>query len=204
MIFIDSDIEFSPEDVLILADLQNKNPEYDVICAPYPKKVIAWEKIVTAVERGFADNDPTILQHFTGDYVFNAVANKNVIKLNEPSEVSEAGTGFMMIRRETFEKFKEVFPEKAYKPDHIRTKNFDGSRQIHAFFDCVIDPDTNRYLSEDYYFCKKVREAGMKVWIAPWMELSHSGFYTWNGSVRALAAIGENVTVDPTKIKKKQ
>ena len=110
----------------------------------------------------------------------------------------------MMIRRETFEKFKEVFPEKAYKPDHIRTKNFDGSRQIHAFFDCVIDPDTNRYLSEDYYFCKKVREAGMKVWIAPWMELSHSGFYTWNGSVRALAAIGENVTVDPTKIKKKQ
>lgn len=203
MIFIDSDIEFNAQDVIILADLQLKNADYNVLCGPYPKKVIAWEKIKSAVDKGFADEDPNILENFVGDYVFNAVAS-GTIKLSEPAEVAEAGTGFMMIHRNTFDKFRAAYPEKSYKPDHIRTKDFDGSREIHAYFDCVIDPVSKRYLSEDYYFCQKVREAGMKVWLAPWVQLKHNGYYTFGGSLSHLAMVGENVTADPAQLKNKQ
>lgn len=201
MIFIDSDIEFNAQDVIVLADLQLKNPEYNVLCGAYPKKMIAWEKVKSAVDKGLADDDPNVLENFVGDYVFNAVGQGS-IRLTEPAEVAESGTGFMLIHRNTFNKFIEAYPEQSYKPDHVRTKDFDGSREIHAFFDCVIDPVSKRYLSEDYYFCQRVREAGMKVWLAPWVELKHHGYFVFGGSLGHLAMAGENVTVDISKLKK--
>ena len=65
----------------------------------------------------------------------------------------ESGTGFMMFRRDTLLKVKEDNPNIGYRPDHARSDRFDGSVEISAFFDCSIDPETKRYLSEDYHFC---------------------------------------------------
>lgn len=201
-IFIDTDIEFNAIDVLVLAHLQNTNSEYDVICGPYPKKIISYEKIKTAVEKGFADEDPNNLEKYIGDYVFNA-ASKKPIMLGEPAEVMEAGTGFMMFRRDTLLKLAEKNPDIKYRPDHVRTEHFDGSNEIYSFFDTSIDPATKRYLSEDYHFCKLVREAGMKVWMVPWFELKHHGYFIYGGSLAAMAAAGVSATVDTSKLKKK-
>ena len=140
---------------------------------------------------------------FTGHYVFNPRNNTTSIRLDEPAQIEEGGTGFMMIRRSAFEKFRNAFPEKNYKPDHVRTANFDGSREITAFFDCVIDPETKRYLSEDYFFCKKMWECGGQVWLAPWIQLNHTGSYTFGGSLAALASIEASATADPEKLKRK-
>lgn len=137
-VFLDSDIDFRAMDVLSLVHLQNVNEEMDVICAPYPKKCIAWEKVKIAVERGIADEQPTILENFVGDFVFNAL-NAGSHSIGDAMEVLEGGTGFMAIRRATFEKFIEAYPEQYYVPDHKRQKDFDGSREVVAFFDCVID-----------------------------------------------------------------
>jgi len=38
-------------------------------------------------------------------------------------------------------------------------------------------------LSEDYYFCHKAREAGLKVWAAPWVQLGHFGNYLFEGGL---------------------
>lgn len=142
MMFIDSDIGFNPQDVIALLALQDhEDPDnqYDVIAGPYPKKCISWEKIKMAVDKGFADEDPENLQKYVGDYVFNPANGVTEIPLGQPVEVLETGTGFMMIRRKTFEKFAEVYPEQLYTPDHVRTEHFDGSRQIMAYFDTPID-----------------------------------------------------------------
>lgn len=200
--FIDSDIEFNPMDVLVMAHHQNLDPKYHVVCGPYPKKQIAWEKIKIAVDKGFADEDPDRLADFVGDYVFNVVGSGK-IKLNEPAEVHESGTGFMMIRREVFERVLNDNPDIEYRPDHVRTANFDGSRKIGAYFDTSIDPDTERYLSEDYHFCKLVRSSGMKVWLLPWIQLKHHGYYVFGGSLSAMAALGVPTSSDPTKVIKK-
>lgn len=200
MMFIDADIGFNPDDVISLLALQGDETDYDIIGGPYPKKCISWEKIVLAVNKGAGDEDPNNLENFVGDYVFNPVleegeTQKN-IRLDEPAEVLEIGTGFMMIRRETFVKWQAAYPEKMYKPDHVRTEHFNGSREICMFFDCVIDPDSRRYLSEDYYFCQQSRKAGMKVWLCPWMKLTHTGSYVFGGSLAALASIQAHPTAD--------
>lgn len=198
MMFIDSDIGFNPNDVIAMAGLMDDESEYDIMCGPYPKKCIAWEKIKAAVDQGMADENPQTLSKFVGDYVLNPVRKdgQNSISLGEPAEVMEGGTGFMMIRRSAFERYAEAYPEFSYKPDHVRSKNFDGTREITAFFDCVIDPDSKRYLSEDYMFCQWARKAGIKVWLCPWMRLNHTGTYTFGGSLLDLASIGANATAD--------
>ena len=205
MLFIDSDIGFNAQDVIALLALQSDNPEddeYDIIAGPYPKKCISWEKIKMAVDKGVADEDPSVLEKYVGDYVFNPRSGTKEIKLNEPVEVMEAGTGFMMIRRSTFAKYEKAYPELMYKPDHVRTEHFDGSREIMAYFDCIIDPDTKRYLSEDYMFCYNVNKMGGHIYLCPWMKLQHVGMYVFGGSLADLASVGATATADMSVIKK--
>ena len=199
LMFIDSDIGFDPNDVLALAAVADPDSDKDIVCGPYPKKTISWEKIKLAVDKGYADENPQNLNKYVGDYVFNPAAGQNQIALNEPVEVLEGGTGFMMIQRKAFEKYEAAYPEFKYKPDHVRTANFDGSREIMAYFDCVIDPDTKRYLSEDYMFCQWARKAGIKVWMCPWMKTQHMGSYFFGGSLIDLATIGASATADPSQ-----
>lgn len=206
LMFIDSDIGFDPNDILSLSVLADPDDHTEnrkeIICGPYPKKTIAWEKITEAVRKGFADDNPSNLEKFVGDYVFNPTSGDSQIRLDEPVKVLEGGTGFMMIQRSAFEKFDAKFPEQSYKPDHIRTKNFDGTREIMAYFDTVIDPKTKRYLSEDYMFCQWARQAGAETWLCPWMKLLHTGSYTFGGSLVDIAQLGASATADPNLIKK--
>lgn len=185
MMFIDSDIDFNPMDVLALLTMNKP-----IVGGPYPKKCIAWESIYDATRYGFVPNDNRgLLADFAGDFVFNAVPGTTEIKLNEPAEVLEIGTGFMLVERSVFTKFAEAYPEYWYVPDHNRSAAFDGSRKIYQYFQAEIENKHGRYLSEDYWFCQKAREAGMSVWLAPWMQVKHHGTYVYTGSIPAMAAV---------------
>ena len=131
LMFIDSDIGFTPQDVIALMSLQTLNEDkYDIIGGPYPKKCISWEKIKHAVDKGVADNDPNVLEKFVGDFVFNPKGGQQQIPIGEPVEVLEIGTGFMMVTKKAMKKFAESYSQYMYKPDHVRTEHFDGSREI--------------------------------------------------------------------------
>lgn len=203
LLFIDADIGFNPRDILGLLAVNISDPEkYNIVTGPYPKKAIAWEKVSKAADAGLGKENPFDLENYSADYVFNPVKKQPSFKMNEPLEIGEGGTGFMLIARETFEKFALAYPELAYKPDHARTENFDGAREIHAFFDCIIDPETKRYLSEDYFFCKWARKAGLRVWMCPWMQLQHIGTYIFKGSLAHMGQLGTSLTADKTSNKK--
>ena len=205
LMFIDSDIGFNPQDVLALMALQAQDPEkYAIIGGPYPKKCISWEKIKLAVDKGIADQDPNVLERFVGDYVFNPKNGSGSIPINEPVEVLEIGTGFMMVHKSALQKFTETYPQYHYKPDHVRTEHFDGSREIMMFFQAEVDPASKRYLSEDYWFCQKAQEAGIRTWFCPWMKMQHVGSYIFGGSLADLAQIGASATADPSQIKKRK
>jgi hypothetical protein len=197
LVFIDSDIAFNARDVLSMVAVNIGNPkEYNIVTGPYPKKTIAWEKVAVAAAAGKADKNPFKLEEYTGDFVFNPTSKTGTYNLAEPLEIGEGGTGFMCIARETFDNFKTAYPEMSYKPDHARTENFDGTNEIMAYFDCQIDPVTRRYLSEDYFFCHKAREIGMKVWMCGWMELHHIGSYIFKGNMISTAKLGVSTTAD--------
>jgi len=139
MMFIDADIGFNPQDVIAMMSLQALDEKYDIIGGPYPKKCISWEKIKHAVDKGVADKDPNVLERFVGDFVFNPKGGQQQIPISEPVEVLEIGTGFMMVSRKAMQRFQDHFPQYMYRPDHVRTEHFDGSREIMMFFQSDID-----------------------------------------------------------------
>ena len=203
LMFIDSDIGFDANDGLALAALAEPGDDKEIICGPYPKKTIAWEKIKRAVDKGFADENPNELDKYVGDFVFNPVEGVGELRIDQPVEVLEGGTGFMMIQRSAFDKFKEAYPDYSYVPDHVRTKHFDGSREILMYFQALIDEDSKRYLSEDYMFCQWCRKIGIKIWMCPWMQLNHMGSYMFGGSLVDLAQVGVSATADTDVIKQR-
>ena len=204
MLFIDSDIGFNAQDIIIMLVFIRQETAYEILCSPYPKKCISWEKIKTAVDKGVADKDANVLEKFVGDYVFNPKGGAQTIQIGEPCEVLEIGTGFMMIHKSALKTFAEKYPQYYYKPDHIRTEHFDGSREIMMYFRAEVDPESKRYLSEDYWFCQKAQEIELKTWLCPWMRTQHVGTYIFGGSLADLASIGASATADPSQLNKKK
>jgi hypothetical protein len=214
LLFLDSDINFDPRDVIALLALDK-----DVIGGPYPKKAIKWKNIKTGMQKN-PNMEPQQLEKLAGDFVFNPVKGTAQFSVTEPLEVMEIGTGFMMVKREVFAKFAEAYPHLNYKPDHVGQAHFDGTRYIHAYFDTVIDKGytfedahqllqraakgedveseakklldkekeaSHRYLSEDYMFCQWWRNIGGKIYLCPWMKTSHIGTYHFTGDMPAIA-----------------
>jgi len=188
LLFIDADIHFDPRDVVALLALKK-----DVIGGPYPKKSVKWAAIRDAVAKN-PTIEPSELEKIGGDYVFNPVPGTNKFSVGDPISVLEIGTGYMLVKREVFDKLKESFPQIHYKPDHVGQANFDGSRYIHAYFDTVIDTKdsitgggSDRYLSEDYMFCQMWRKLGGEIWLCPWMKTHHIGTYAFIGDMAAVA-----------------
>jgi hypothetical protein len=186
-------------------DIGVENNHNFVCNSVHIRNCISWEKIKVAVEKGFADDDPDVLGNFVGDYVFNPKSGAQQISLLEPAEVLEIGTGFMMIHKRVFEKWDQEYPQYLYKPDHVRTEAFDGSREIMQYFQAEIV--NKRYLSEDYWFAQKSQDIGLKCWLCPWMKLQHAGSFIFGGSLVDLAQLGAVATADAgqlAEIKKKR
>jgi len=188
LLFIDSDINFQPQDVIAMLALDK-----DVIGGPYPKKAIKWRSAVTALKKN-PNINPQDLEKVVGDFVFNPVKGTAQFNVSDPLDVLEIGTGFMMVKREVFAKMEKAYPEIRYKPDHVGQAHFDGSRYIHAFFDTVIDTKdsitgggSDRYLSEDYMFCQMWRKIGGQIFLCPWMRTAHIGTYHFHGDMPAVA-----------------
>jgi hypothetical protein len=177
LMFIDADIGFNPADIPPMVDADK-----DIICGLYPKKEINWVAVAEAVKEGVS---PQELANYTGAFVVNTINDTENLEGNfyEPLEIANGGTGFMLIKRKVFETLIGKVP--TYHNDVYHAIDTNRSVQvINEFFATSIDKDSgNRLLSEDYHFCKIAREAGFKVWAAPWAQLSHTGTYIFNGQL---------------------
>lgn len=177
LMFIDADIGFNPADIPPMVHA-NK----DIICGIYPKKEINWLDVTKAVNAGVI---PQELSKYTGAFVVNLVGDVLSAEGNmySPMEIANGGTGFMLINREVFDGLIGKVP--TYNNDVFHAIDDQSKPEvINEFFATSIDKDSgNRLLSEDYHFCKIAREAGFKVWAAPWAQLSHTGTYIFNGQL---------------------
>jgi hypothetical protein len=176
LMFIDSDIRFRAEDVIHMI-----RADKDVLCGIYPKKEINWYSVKGAMDRGVPFDQ---LKSHTGSFVVNLVdyAGEVTVPMNMPVEIFNGGTGFMLIKREVFEKMAEVVP--SYSNDVIDLGGMmKQSEPIKEYFTTSIEPGTNRLLSEDYHFCRTWREMGGKVYAAPWCQLAHIGTYAFEGQL---------------------
>ena len=169
LMFIDADIKFNPQDIIKMIEADK-----DIICGIYPKKEINWVEVEKAVKEGVPTDR---LKTRTASVVVNLkdYAGSVTVPVSEPVEIFNGGTGFMLIKRSTFETMKSVV--NSYNNDVLFLDGAISNDRITEYFACAIEPGTERLLSEDYFFCWKAREAGLKVWAAPWAQLGHFGSY---------------------------
>ena len=191
LFFIDADIEFNPEDILRMI-------AYDkpIVVGAYPKKAINWGSIMEATRNDPNETPDTIEGHSSNyvvnfDFVLDKEGNRTpqVQIVDNLVKLKDAGTGFMCIQKEVIQQMFDWYPETKYVNDINVDQKFEPF--MYALFDCIIDPESRRYLSEDYTFCRRWQDKGGDVFLDPRTALNHVGHYTFRGNIRKLFT-GEN------------
>ena len=174
LLFVDADIGFTPEQVFRLIE-----SGADAVASCYPIKRVNWEKAKWAIAAGRPNLPAASL-----DYVLELDDPDQVRVVNGFTQVRYAGTGFLMIRR-------HVLQRMCAHPDYaplrfIREHSLDalaGSPNRFALFECMIDPATGTYLSEDFSFCKRWTDIGGQIWADLESRLDHVGPAVFHGDV---------------------
>jgi hypothetical protein len=169
LLFIDGDEGFNADGVIDMIDT-----DLDIIGAAVPMKAINWANVEKAAELKKPD-----LKRF-GSYVnINFVNRQDLHKVadnpKKPLEVKNIGTGLLLIKRNVFETMKEHVGK--YKSDQLDLGGIKKGEYIYDFWKTQVDPEEERLLSEDYYFCTLWRKLGGSVYVAPHVKVVHVGTY---------------------------
>jgi hypothetical protein len=176
LLFIDADISFRPQQVERLLRFDK-----DFTGALYPLKSIDWDQIPQrCVERGES------VQQAALSYVGTLCADGERRQDGDFVTGIYVGGGFQLIRRGALERMIAAYPETHFNRVHGFPmsgwrRDAGQSSNLYALFDCIIDPETGAYLSEDYSFCRRWRQIGGEIWIDVASKLSHCGPYEFVG-----------------------
>lgn len=96
-------------------------------------------------------------------------------------EVEEAPTGCMMIHRGVFERMQTMYPYEKYKNDIPEYEPLSNDGSFFNYFPVGVFGD--RYLSEDYAFCRQARNLGYSIYVLKNALLTHSGGMTYSGTL---------------------
>ena len=171
LLFVDADQSFLGEDIERMVSHKK-----EIIAAAVPMKNINWESIRQAVQDGKEN-----FYEYSGSFNVNSLEDNPTGTLSEPLEVKYVGTGMMLIHKNVFEKISKLVDEYSY--DSYSSIKIEYGELIKEFWKTSIDPSDNRLLSEDFNFCKMLRDKGGKVFIDLQARVSHLGAYLFNGKV---------------------
>jgi hypothetical protein len=97
--------------------------------------------------------------------------------------VDTMGTGFLLFKRNVYEKLIAAHPETKYVDDIGLGKQYEP--MMYAIFDCEID-HRGHYLSEDWTFCRRWQAIGGEIWAHSKTLLNHIGHYEFQGDIAKL------------------
>lgn len=158
LLFIDTDIIFLPEHVRALRDAAAAGAE--VIGGLYPLK----------------GREPFWCANFIQG---EKPDSKGWLK------VSKLGTGFLLVARSVFDRIAAANPANNYLSDANEglTVSSGGQRTMHDWWEVGVwrdRPDLpGRYLSEDWFFCKRCEQLGIPVYAHTGIRLKHQGTFAY-------------------------
>ena len=163
LMFIDADIGFDPIQVERML-----RAERDLVAGIYPLKFNDWNAAAEA--------------HLHAGESRGTAALRYVGLLEEGATIEEdgfvrgtyAGTGFMLIARAALLRMIEAYAATRYRAIQSWPPR-PASPNQYALFDCLIEPETGIYLSEDYAFCRRWRDIGGEIWLDTLGSLTHTG-----------------------------
>ena len=106
----------------------------------------------------------------------------HVVAVNGFTRVRFAGTGFLMIRRHVLETMCQHYASLQFFREHSLDA-LAGSPKRFALFECMIDPESGTYLSEDFAFCKRWTDIGGEIWADLESRIDHVGPSVFHGDV---------------------
>lgn len=176
LLFVDADISFEPQQVERLLKFDK-----EFSGALYPLKSIHWELIPErCVKYGESVREAALT--YGGTFCPEAERKQD----GDFATGIYVGGGFQLLQRSAVERMMAAYPETHFK--RVHSLPMSGSRSdvvyssnLFALFDCIIDPATGTYLSEDYSFCRRWRNIGGEIWIDTASKLTHTGAYQFIG-----------------------
>jgi len=163
-LFIDADIGFEPDAIYRLIE-----KDVPLCLTPYPVKGYG------------ANNQLQFIVHFP---------DKDNVRIQKDgfAEITAGPTGFMMIKREVFEKLAEKYPErKTVNKQLVGNKVETMEKGWYTFFETAQDPE-NGYLGEDIAFCRLWTNIGGKIYADTQTPLTHFGSHAFHGSLNMMFA----------------
>jgi len=195
IMFIDNDITWDPIDIIKLL-ISNKQ----LVGGIYPLKNYNWGNLLQDKRNSTCDNvlkewiknknqsqfknmitDENIIQYKLLSYNVNYL-NTTIQVENNLTKVKHLATGFMMIQRNVIDSLSKAFPSTKYTDDVSFLKP-EENKYAYALFDCGVEDD--HYYSEDWMFCHRWTKLGGFVYIDVTINLTHSGFEDYKGSLIA-------------------
>jgi glycosyltransferase involved in cell wall biosynthesis len=160
LIMIDSDEQWHPSAIGRLL----QHPE-DIVAAAYPFKN-NWGQ--------FAGNPLTTVIDGVNQYsAWRELTDGSCLL-----EAYNISGGFVRIKRAALEKYADAYPDDVYLDDYAWPGR--PGRIYTAYFQCDIK-NHQRY-GEDAYFSRRMREAGVRLWIDPNITITHYGIKGWEGN----------------------
>jgi hypothetical protein len=167
LFWIDADIGYSPE-----AAYRFLRADRDVVAGVYPLKREDWpaEGVPQGTTRARFEELYARYTVNTGRLGEDVVL---VIDADGFMKVREAPTGFMCIKRSVFARLIAAYPELQYVPDWPEGSVPSGA--VHyRFFDVMVNPESGRYLSEDYGYCRLWEKIGGEMYVDANSNLTHA------------------------------
>ena len=172
ILFVDGDISFDASLVLRLL-ASNK----EVVAACYPLKTFYWDTYSEqCLKQG--QSPSTAGLRYVGELCQGALAKRD----GSFATATYVGTGFMLISRTVIDQMIIGYPETRYDRVHAYRDHQSKEHAPHALFDCMIDPLTKTYLSEDFTFCHRWRALGGEIWLDTRSRLTHNGPIDFHGA----------------------
>jgi hypothetical protein len=147
LMFIDADIGWEPWHLLVLLDAQK-----DVIGGLYPMKSLPVKWCVNGIPGKEEEADGKLI------------------------EVTKTGTGFLLIKRDVFDKLNAHPAVRHFNNDIGLPKELDP--YMKTYFDTAVRE--GRYYSEDWTFCENWRDIGGQVFVDKRVLLRHTGTYVFD------------------------
>jgi hypothetical protein len=114
LLFVDSDIAFKAQSAFNLL-----HADKDVISIPYPLKDMNWDKAMHMINEGKIKTADDLRRKAFYRYPMKVPDNNKIDIKNGIIEVTHSPTGFMMIKREVFDKMIKAYPDFYIKQLHI-------------------------------------------------------------------------------------
>lgn len=166
LLFVDADIQFNAADVIRMI-----KSDCDVIGGSYPTKNLN-------------------VKNFKNEYSMNELIARNVQYTSKgvhtghdltKMECDHIATGFMLIKRNVFDKIIVEHPEIRYINDiPAYAEHTQNGGVLFDFFQSTVV--NGRYMSEDYGFCELWKTCNGKIYTDLTCKLNHIGNFTYYGN----------------------